>query len=128
MATYMAWKNDRNSYNRDLFHQKRRHNSRMSADVFSKQSTVFNRNRNDVQLTKSDNSILDNHKRSFSSNARIWPRGVVPYEVDPQLPAERQNTIRDAMQNMTAKTDNCITFVLRDSSHTNWIHFQDGGK
>ena len=57
-----------------------------------------------------------------------WPNGVVPYEIDPAAAYSQAqiDLILFSMNEMTTKTGGCITFVPRDSSHTNWITIKNG--
>jgi hypothetical protein len=55
-----------------------------------------------------------------------WPRGIVPYDIDPNLP--NQNRVTDAIAHWEANTP--IRFVLRNQSNAsqfpNFAHFRPG--
>lgn len=52
-----------------------------------------------------------------------WPRGEVPYEIDPALPNKQRVT--NAIQHWEEHTN--LTFPQRTSAHPNWLRFSDKG-
>ncbi|WP_207001639.1 M12 family metallopeptidase [Trinickia mobilis] len=63
-----------------------------------------------------------NERAAQRVNAQFWPNGVVPYELDPEFPAQAVAIIKAAILEFNAETP--IRFVPRTSSDENFVYFR----
>lgn len=63
----------------------------------------------------------------FDNSQQKWPGGIVPYEIITSgYSASQINTIRQGLDLLSTKTDECIKPVQKNSTHRNWIQIFSG--
>ncbi|KAK0420415.1 hypothetical protein QR680_014670 [Steinernema hermaphroditum] len=62
-----------------------------------------------------------NSRAATSRRERIWPHGVIPYEINGNFSGEHKSLFQKAMRHWENVT--CLSFVPRQPSHENYIVF-----
>lgn len=73
--------------------------------------------------------VMEALPKSLGENEayKKWPNGVIPYEISSYYTSAQKNLILSGMEMIRSKTEGCISFVPRSSSHKNWISIKSLG-
>lgn len=73
--------------------------------------------------------ILNKFERSAGYGVK-WENGLVPYVISTQFSSTQRSLIVNSLNRISSLigSNNCIRFVQKTSSHTDWLEFRDGGE
>jgi len=71
--------------------------------------------------------VLPSKFRNSYARAKLWPNGIVPYEIDTSIQSDstRLAALTSAIQEYHKQT--CLKWIRKSSADVNYVRFMDGG-